>query len=170
MVRLPWLDQHLRWKAAERAVQAATLPGTTTATGAAGSMAGQQRQPTVSHRPPGRVQDRSRSPTARGSVASAGPPPSGVEVDAENPTSDERGREDRTMAELRREATELIAVGALDEDRRRREVADLARREGLGRRIQGILFLIRVTKSLEHTWADIVELVQEVVEDERGGR
>ena len=74
------------------------------------------------------------------------------------------------MADLRREATELIAVGALEEDRRRREVADLARREVLGRRIQGILFLIRVTKSLEHTWADIVELVQEVVEDERGGR
>ena len=145
-------------------------PGTTAATGAASSTAGQQRQPTVSPRPPGRVQDRSRSPTARGSVASAGPPPSGVEVDAENPTSDERGREDRTMAELRREATELIAVGALDEDRRRREVADLARRQVLGRRIQGILFLIRVTRSLEHTWADIVELVQEVVEDERGGR
>ena len=74
------------------------------------------------------------------------------------------------MAELRREATELIAVGALEEDRRRREVADLARREVLGRRIQGILFLIRVTRSLEHTWADIVELVQEQLEDERGSR
>ena len=74
------------------------------------------------------------------------------------------------MAELRREATELIAAGALDEERRRREAADLARRQVLGRRIQGILFLIRVTRSLEHTWADIVELVQEEVEDERGGR
>ena len=73
------------------------------------------------------------------------------------------------MAELRREATELIAVGALDEDRRRREVADLARRQVLGRRIQGILFLIRVTRSLEHTWADIVELVHEVVQHERVG-
>ena len=74
------------------------------------------------------------------------------------------------MADLRREATELIAVGALEEDRRRREVADLARRQVLGRRIQRILFLIRVTRSLEHTWADVVELVQEEVEDERGGR
>ena len=72
------------------------------------------------------------------------------------------------MAELRREATELIAAGALDEERRRREAADLARRQVLGRRIQGILFLIRVTRSLEHTWADIVELVQEQLEDERG--
>ena len=72
------------------------------------------------------------------------------------------------MADLRREATELIAVGALEEDRRRREVADLARREVLGRRIQRILFLIRVTRSLEHTWADIVEFVQEQLEDERG--
>ena len=90
-------------------------------------------------------------------------------MDAENPRA-ERGREDRTMADVRREATELIAVGAVDEERRRREAADLARRQVLGRRIQGILFLIRVTRSLEHTWTDIVELVQEVVEDERDGR
>ena len=90
-------------------------------------------------------------------------------MDAENPRA-ERGREDRTLADLRRIATELIAVGAVDEERRRREAADLARRQVLGRRIQGILFLVRVTRSLEHTWADIVELVQEVVEDERGGR
>ena len=103
-------------------------------------------------------------------MAAAGPPPSGVQVDAENPTRDERGREDRTMAELRRQATELIAAGALDEQQRRRAAAELARRQVLGRRIQGILFLIRVTRSLEHTWADIVELVQEEVEDERGGR
>ena len=81
------------------------------------------------------------------------------------------------MADLRREATELIAVGALEEEvlgRRIQEatelIADLARQEVLGRRIQGILFLIRVTRSLEHTWTDIVELVQEVVEDERDGR
>ena len=74
------------------------------------------------------------------------------------------------MAELRRHTTELVAAMALDEQQRRRAAAELARRQVLGRRIQGILFLIRVTRSLEHTWADIVELVQEVVEDERGGR
>ena len=72
------------------------------------------------------------------------------------------------MAELRRQATELIAAGALDEQQRRRAAAELARRQVLGRRIQEILFLIRVTRSLEHTWADIVELVQEQLEDERG--
>ena len=70
------------------------------------------------------------------------------------------------MADVRRHATELIAMGAVEEDWRRREAADLARRQVLGRRIQGILFLIRVTRWLEHTWADIVELVQEQLEDE----
>ena len=74
------------------------------------------------------------------------------------------------MAELRRHATELVAAKALDEQQRRRAAAELARRQVLGRRIQGILFLIRVTRSLEHTWADIVELVQEQLEDERGSR
>ena len=69
----PPLD--LGWDAAEMAVRAATLLGTMAATEAAGSTAGQQGQPPVSPRPPGRVQDRSRSPTARVSVAAAGPPP-----------------------------------------------------------------------------------------------
>ena len=89
-------------------------------------------------------------------------------VDAENPTRDEGGREDFTTAELRRHATELVAAMALDEQQRCRAAAELARRQVLGRRIQEILFLIRVTRSLEHTWADIVELVQEQLEDERG--
>ena len=72
------------------------------------------------------------------------------------------------MAELRRHATELVAAMALDEQQRRRAAAELARRQVLGRRIQEILFLIRVTRSLEHTWADIVEFVQEQLEDEKG--
>ena len=74
------------------------------------------------------------------------------------------------MAELGREATEFIALGAVDEERRRREAADLARLDVVGRRLQRILFMIRMGRSLEHVWACIVELVLDVVEDEGSNR
>ena len=88
----------------------------------------------------------------------------------ENPTMAELGSESPTMAEPGREATEFIALGAVDEERRRREAADLARQQVVGRRLQRILFLFRTGRSLEHTWRNIVELAQDMVEEEGSGR
>ena len=71
------------------------------------------------------------------------------------------------MAVLEREATEFIARGAVEEDRRRREAIELARLDVVGRRLQRVLFTFRMGRSLEHVWAGVVELVLDVVEDER---
>ena len=71
------------------------------------------------------------------------------------------------MAELRGETTEFMAWGPVAEERLRQEMAALTRLQAVARRMQRILFLLRTSGSLEHTWTRIVELVQDAVEEDR---
>ena len=78
--------------------------------------------------------------------------------------------EEPALAAFEREATEFIARGAIEEDRRRQEAGELARMDVVGQRLQRVLITYRTGSSLEHVWAGIVELVLDVVEDEGSGR
>ena len=60
-----------------------------------------------------------------------------------------------------------MAWGPVAEERLRQEMAALTRLQAVARRMQRILFLLRTSGSLEHTWTRIVELVQDAVEEDR---
>ena len=108
-------------------------------------------------RPPGPdPQARSRSPVGRGSVAEA-------EASSANARASSPGGP--TRATLEQEATELIALGAIEEERRRVEAAWM---ELLAQRLQRVLFMYRTAGTLEQIWEGIVSLVRHCEAEDEG--
>ena len=155
---------------AQWAAQTAAAAASAAAASAAGSPARpqwQQQQPVQPQqlrrpvrpprRPPGPdPQARSRSPVGRGSVAEA-------EASSANARASSPGGP--TRATLEQEATELIALGAIEEERRRVEAAWM---ELLAQRLQRVLFMYRTAGTLEQIWEGIVSLVRHCEAEDEG--
>ena len=70
-----------------------------------------------------------------------------------------------TRATLEQEATELTALGAIEEERRRVEAAWM---ELLAQRLQRVLFMYRTAGTLEQIWEGIVSLVRHCEAEDEG--
>ena len=144
---------------AQWAAHTAAAAASAAAASAAGSPARPQwqQQPLQPQQPPRPdPQARSRSPVGRGSVAEA-------EASSANARASSPGGP--TRATLEQEATELIALGAIEEERRRVEAAWM---ELLAQRLQRVLFMYRTAGTLEQIWEGIVALVRHCEAEDEG--